>query len=533
MWFKKIINNTKKINTFKMKKIYYSLLGVTLLCIAACVPADHATSVEVLSFKGNDIEALNDREPLPKPHLDKTFLAIMQRSNDFHWANIDDYHFWSAVNAVEPLVAIGYQPSHYKGNISEEIHKIDIHSEPWQSTHDAIIDFIKMSLKEKNEDTQNDENLIYEDDAVLPRIVVRLTDYETIAKLRRIENIRYIEPLDFDFSEADERSSSGCGGTAVTAMPTADVSTTTPNARIPWNYNNMNIPAAWNIAGAMNGTGITIGVIDAGISNTQPLLNAQFNTGTSTGRSVTTGFTFGTSAFTSCTHGTSMAGLAVGPRNNSGATMGVAWKSNLHFIRACEDVVLDGADERTGVKNALVQMGNNPNIRIISMSIGTPFSSGTLEDGVNYAYNNGKLIFAAGGTSFSLTSWWGVIYPAKLDKCVAMTGIKENGSKCTVCHDGSEIDFTMTMERTANSNRTSLSYHSTGTLPSYVGGSSTATAMGAGVAALVWSSNPTLTRDQVLNILKTTAQFYPNKNSSKGWGNINASAAVNAAISQP
>jgi hypothetical protein len=228
-----------------------------------------------------------------------------------------------------------------------------------------------------------------------------------------------------------------------------------------------------------------------------------------------------------------MAGLATGPRNNSGATMGVAWRSNLNFIRAAEDVVLDGADEQTGVKNAMVQMGDNANVKIISLSLGTPFSSGTLEDGVNYAYNKGKLIFAAGGTSLSWLSWWGVIYPAKLDKCVAMTGIKENGSTCTVCHDGSEIDFTVTMERNVNSDRSSLSYHSSGTLPSYVGGSSCSTAMGAGMAALVWSTKPSWTRDQVLNALKTTAQNYPTKNGTYGWGKINPVAAVNWAKTQP
>jgi hypothetical protein len=224
--------------------------------------------------------------------------------------------------------------------------------------------------------------------------------------------------------------------------------------------------------------------------------------------------------------------LAAGPRNSSGSTVGVAWRSNLQFVRACDDVLLGGADERTGVKDALVLLGNNNSVKIISMSVGTPFSSGTLEDGVNYAYNKGKLIFAAGGTSYSWTSWWGVIYPAKLDKCVAMTGIKENGSTCTVCHDGAEIDFTVTMERNVNSDRSSLSYHTSGTLPSYVGGSSCATAMGAGIAALVWSVKPNWTRDQVLNVLKTTSQNYPNPSGTYGWGKINPVAAVNLAKTQ-
>jgi serine protease len=515
-----------------MKQVSYIFL-LAVVSLMSCAKSDKdQQNTATLTFKDTEIADLEGKEQLSKTALDKAFLDMMQRKGDFQWNWIDDYSFWSAVKSVQPLVAIGYKPSSYKGNIADEIHTIDIKSAEWRAVHDALLAFAKKELQTKLGDKFDEANFIYEDDQVLPRIVLRIDDYELLAKLRRSDNVRYIEPLDFDFSESEQRSSSGCGGTPVASLPTGDYTTTTPNALVPWNFTTMNIPNAWNITGAMNGSGITIGVIDAGISSTQPLLNAQFSSGSSTGRSVNASYTFGSSAYTSCTHGSSMCGLAAGPRNSSGSTMGVAWRSNLQFVRACDDVLLDGADERTGVKDALVQLGNNNSVKIISMSVGTPFSSSTLEDGVNYAYNKGKLIFAAGGTSYSWTSWWGVIYPAKLDKCVAMTGIKENGSTCTVCHDGSEIDFTVTMERNVNSDRSSLSYHTAGTLPSYVGGSSCATAMGAGMAALVWSVKPNWTRDQVLNALKTTSQNYPNPSGTYGWGKINPAAAVNWAKTQ-
>jgi serine protease len=43
---------------------------------------------------------------------------------------------------------------------------------------------------------------------------------------------------------------------------------------------------------------------------------------------------------------------------------------------------------------------------------------------------------------------------------------------------------------------------------------------------LVWSKNPGWSRDQVLNKLKQSAEFYPNRNSSFGYGNLNALSAV-------
>ncbi|MBL0101620.1 MAG: hypothetical protein IPP49_17630 [Saprospiraceae bacterium] len=44
------------------------------------------------------------------------------------------------------------------------------------------------------------------------------------------------------------------------------------------------------------------------------------------------------------------------------------------------------------------------------MSIGSPISSSTVSDGIYYAYNKGKMIFAAAGTSYSWTTWYGVIF---------------------------------------------------------------------------------------------------------------------------
>jgi serine protease len=517
-----------------MKKLVFSIFTLSLL-VWACQKAEMHTEREpektdsVLAFEEKEIKEIGDMKPMPRYQIEEYIIKELKEKDDFRWSWSSDYIFWSATKAVKPQVAIGYKPLGID-NIDEQLGKIDLKSEQWRAVHDELIAFIKEQLGEK----VNTDELIVEDDANLPRIVVNLDDYKTIAKLRSCQNVRYIEPLDFDLtSDDDSRSNSGCDGTAVTSLPTVDITTTTPNnCVIPWNYNLANIPAAWALAATSqseNGKNIKIGLIDAGISSTQPLLNASFASGSSyLSRTRTVEATLGTSGYTACTHGTSMCGLAAGPRNSVGATVGVAYNSNLRFVRAAEDVILDGGDEKTSVKNAFVLLGDDASVKVISMSMGTPLYSGTLEDGVNYAYNKGKLIFCAAGTSLSWTSWWGVIYPAKHDKCVAMTGTKENGSRCTVCHDGSEVDFTFTMERNVSSDRTSLSLHSAGNLPSYVGGSSCATAMGAGVAAMIWSSQPTLSRDGVLNILKQTSQ-YATPTGSKGYGQINAFKAIQKA----
>mgnify|MGYP001186315418 CR=1 FL=1 len=509
-----------------MKKITY-LLSIVMLFVG-CNPEETTVSPELQTgpvlVQKQITSEIPSGEPYTQKEIDKYMYDKVQTTADFSWENSDLKIVTSAAK-ITNLVAIGYQPAGKK-DVRNELHRTNIKSKEWKAVHDAIIELVVMDLRKAGNENVTPENIVSEDDNTLPIIVFKISDKSILTKLYNLENVRYIEPFGYwPTTYINERvaSSSGCSGSSQ-ALNANDYTTITPGCKMSWNFNNVNVPAAWNIA---QGLGITVGVIDAGISSSQTLLGSNFNNGESNvGRTLTTDYTYGSTAFTSCTHGTSMSGIVAGPRNNLGGPTGVAYKANLHFIRGCSDVVLDESAELSGVRNALVRMGNMIPLKIISMSVGTPFSSSTLLDGVSYASGKGKLLFAAAGTSFSWTSWWGVIYPANYSQCVAVTGVKENGNTCNDCHDGSQVDLTIPMARNTNSSRTTLSLPMSGYNPSYVGGSSCATAMTAGVAALVWSVNPSLTSSQVLSCLKGTAQFYPNLSGSKGYGNVNAYAAV-------
>jgi serine protease len=514
-----------------MKKLTNLLLlfaTAVLMMIAACSKHDDLTGAQesvVLKEKENPA-AVPQGEPISKEDVDAIIIGLLESRNDFQWQWLDLKTLWSTLQYGDNSLSIGYKPAS-EGDISGKLHEINIQTGDYKKVHDAIIELVLAELNKTSADPVTLDDILIEDDPILPVITLRITDRNVVTRLYNLENVRYLEPLDYWPSGADRiMSGEGCGASSTTPN-TADYTTTTPNARIPWNYNNHSIPGAWNLS---EGQGITVGVIDAGLSSSQSLLNGNFNNGASNvGRTISYDYTLGSSAFNSCAHGTSMSGLAVAPRNDQGAVSGVAYKSNAHFIRACYDVMLDQSAERTAVKNACVRMGDRSDIRIISMSIGSPFSYGVLKDGVDYAYARGKIIFAAAGTSFSWTSWWGVIYPAAYSSCIAVTGVKESGSKCSNCHDGSKVLYTITMERGASSNRTSLTLPVSGTNPTYIGGSSAATATAAGIASLVWSTRPNMTRAQLQSCLTNTAQFYPTRNSSKGYGNLNATAAVNYA----
>lgn len=504
-----------------MKKTPLLLLLVVLLF--SCNPNDssinpqNTSSGDVLVKKAKTL-ALPEGDAYSANQMSKMTIDLIQKEGDFKWENQDLKMVWSAAK-VTGLVAVGYQPAGFQ-NIDQNISKINIHTPEWIAVHDALIELVIADMSKALDRQVSREEVISEDHNTLPILVFKTSDRQTITDLVNLQNVRYADP--YGYYPISTNSSSGCGGSTY-ALNSADYTSITPGCKQSWNYNNVNIPTAWNSA---RGRNIKVGVIDAGISSTQTMLNGQFNNGASNvGRTITTGYTYGSSAFTTCAHGTSMSGLAVGPRNNAGLSTGVAYESNLYFIRACNDVVLDESAEISGVRDALILMGNTTDLKVISMSVGTPFSSNVLKDGVNYANGKGKLIFAAAGTSFSWTSWWGVIYPAAYSACVAVTGVKESGSTCYDCHDGREVKFTIPMERNSNSNRTSVSLPVNGTTPTYVGGSSCATAITAGIAALVWSVNPNLTATQVYSCMKSTSQYYPTLTSTHGYGNPNAGAA--------
>lgn len=504
-----------------MKKI--TLFALAVLLFAGCQHREDLSSNTLsgeLVLKSN-AAAVPQGDPLSKERVDEIILNYLSDRKDFHWEWLSLQELWSVLQYDDHVVAVGYKPAGLQ-DISGMIHTIDVKSGAWKQVHDGIIEVVLTQMNKNSATPVRLEDILVDDDAVLPVITFKLKDRNAITALYNLENVRYLEPLGY-WPAMDGRSTSGCSG-STEPLNAADFSTISPSSLLPWNFNSLNVPSAWNAA---QGRNITIGVIDAGISSAQTLLGSGFNSGDSNvGRTLTTEFTYGSSAFTSCTHGTSMIGGAAGPRNASGATTGIAYRAGVHFIRACADVVLDESAERTGVRNALVRMGDRADVRIVSMSVGTPFASSTLLDGVNYCFNKGKMIMAAAGTSFSWTSWWGVVYPAAYSQCLAITGVKENGSTCSSCHDGSAVDFTVPMERNTNSSRNSLSLAASGNTPAYIGGSSIATANAAGIAALVWSVKPTLTRTQVYTCLRNTAFFYPSFSSSLGFGNLNAGAAV-------
>lgn len=509
----------------------FGILCLTFLGMA-CTP-DDSPMVSQLAQEDSKIELLASSQ------IDQMILKSMKETGDFVWRDQSDQLILSALILSDSILTIGYQPIE-KPEVNARIGLEDVQTPEWRASATKILALVTESnQRNQSVNLRINEQLAFIDED-LPYMEVKVMDLETLDNLRKMGEVRYIEPrgYEFDYSLVQDHqnsrvlSDSGCGNEPE-IIPASDYTIITPSAKSSWNYSQMGISQAWSQS---TGAGVTVGLIDTGLSPDQPLLNSSFNSGSSTNRTVSRFGTYKTGYLwwkkydgpnDQCGHGTAMAGVIASPRNTVGNAVGVAYNSNLVTVRGTSDVIFNSGNEKDGVAEALVLLAKRSDVRIISMSIGDLFSNSKVEDAIRYAHNRGKLIFAAAGTSTTFTNWVGVIFPATMSETVAVTGVKEgNGyQRCDTCHSGSQVEFTVIMER-AGSETKPLTTPLYGDSPSTVGGSSVATATASGIAALVWAKYPNWTREQVLDKMKSTSDLYPARNSEYGYGNLNAAAAV-------
>jgi len=497
------------------RKFFKSLLLVAMVLVSCSKDETNIESqLETTQFP---------EDPLTIEQINSRISESIENTGDFDWSTVDEHFLWSAVVHGQNVLTVGY------GNPDQSFSETE--DPVLESKKNALIDIVV-----DNEDF-GDRKLKLIEHEIITVFDVEVTKIETIIELRKSNYVRYLEPNGYNhYSNITAKSSSGCDKNP-DSINSAHYTTINPNnAQVSWHFSEHNIPQAWNHS---TGSGVTIGLIDTGVSASQYLLNTSgFNDGASTGRFVQKYGTFIDSSWwwsnnydgphDKCGHGTAMGSTMAAPRNNDGMPVGVAYNANLVAYRATEDVLLNDYHERKGVSMALTQLGNRSDVKIISMSIGYVWSIGNIKDAVKYAYSKGKLIFAAGGTSTSFTNGFGVIFPATMSETVAVTGVDDgaNYERCDTCHSGSKIDFTIIMEGESNTSKAPPVLGFNTGQRRYTGGSSVATATTAGIAALIWSKYPSWSRTQVLNRLKQSAEFYPNKNGSFGYGNIDALQAV-------
>ncbi len=302
---------------------------------------------------------------------------------------------------------------------------------------------------------------------------------------------------------------------------------------------------AWNIT--TGSSSIRVAVYDQGFEMNHPdLQNNVYGTGYDAETGTTPSIVRGN-------HGTPCAGIVGAQQNNSIGVSGVAPSTSLMSV----SLDLSWFDTPQQIANGFNWAWQN-GADVISNSWGGYNPSTIIEDAINNTLTNGRsgkgtvVVFAAGNENDTYIRYPGNSIPAILVVGAASPcGERKNPASCDgetwwgSCY-GTQLDIVAPGVLIPTTDRQSSNGYNTssGTAGDYVqtfNGTSSACPHVAGLAALILSRDPTLTVQQVSDIIESTAQKVggynyqttsgcPNGtwNNEMGYGLIDAYAAVAA-----
>ncbi|MGC9521466.1 MAG: S8 family serine peptidase [Anaerolineae bacterium] len=309
-----------------------------------------------------------------------------------------------------------------------------------------------------------------------------------------------------------------------------------PGFASQWAFLKIRAPQAWDIG--MGSSTLTIAIIDTGIDSNHPDLASK----------VVSGYDFidgDNAALDLNGHGTHVAGIAAAATNNGVGVVGMAWGTKIMPLR-----VLDAkGDGNSADVAAAVDWARMNGAKIINLSLGGSERSETLQDAINRAHNAGLLVVAAMGNGPTSTPYYPAAYTNVM--AVAATDINDGkapysntGAHCDIaapggalfgCHSSYGIYSTLPIYEVYLTNPASgltCTYYRE---YDYMQGTSQAAPFVSGLAALLWSLDPSLTPDEVQTTIQATAVDLGDKgwDSVFGHGRIDALSAVEALLSLP
>jgi len=312
-----------------------------------------------------------------------------------------------------------------------------------------------------------------------------------------------------------------------------------------WNMNVVQMPATWDMT--LGSSGVIVAVLDTGIDYYHQDLASHAWTNDAEGpvpdgvdddengyvddyhgwdfvnsdRDPLDGYGLGEG------HGTHVAGIAGAVTNNGLGVAGLAWNVQLMPVKVLESAPPHRgtvADLAQGLRYA-AQMGAD----VINMSIefypapGQDAQVEFLRAAIANAYESGPVLIAAAGNGQQ-----GISYPAAFnDYVIAVGATTEDDRYWSQSNPGLHLDLAAP----------GVNIQSTWPLNRYAQetGTSMATPHVAGLAALVRALRPDLSQSQVQTLMEATAddinaEAHPGFDSYIGWGRINASRTISAAL---
>jgi thermitase len=235
-----------------------------------------------------------------------------------------------------------------------------------------------------------------------------------------------------------------------------------PYLGLQWGLTKVEAPQAWDVT--TGSSSINIAILDTGVDLDHPDLANKIISNINFSNSGTTDDVYG--------HGTHVAGIAAAMTDNGIGVAGLGYSSTIMNVKVLDDY---GSGTYSGVASGIIWAVDN-GAEVINMSLGGSSPSSTLEDAVNYAWNNGVVVVASAGNSASTTP----SYPAYYNNCIAVAATDANDALASFSNYGNWVDVAAP----------GLSIYSTlkNNGYGYMSGTSMASPYVAGLAALVFTT---------------------------------------------
>lgn len=278
-----------------------------------------------------------------------------------------------------------------------------------------------------------------------------------------------------------------------------------------WNLHKIGIEGAWTYS---KGSGVTVAVIDTGVSKVRDLQKTKF----------VPGYDFvndKVDASDDNGHGTHVAGTVAQSTNNQYGVAGVAYEANLMPLKVLNEY---GAGTVADIAEAIRFAADN-GADVINMSLGGGGESQLMQEAINHAHSKGVVIVAAAGNEDTE----GVSYPARYPHVIGVAAFGPDGERAPYSNYGAGVDISAPggteageiLQETIDENGNGV----------FVGlqGTSMASPHVAGVAALIRATG-VKEPDEVLKVLEQSARVIKDDGLNYyGAGQLNAEAAVTLA----
>lgn len=258
---------------------------------------------------------------------------------------------------------------------------------------------------------------------------------------------------------------------------------------------------------------------------------------------------------TNNTHGTKLAGIIAAKGNNNLGVYGVAGGYSNQGVKLLPIRVAETTLFETALFPDAMAYATSVGAKIVNISYGGRYTWGSLCEEVfreEYEYNGVIFLAAAGNNDEDITGNGTINYPAKYENVIAVGATAANPENAVPTetkwsgtgYTGSAVDPELEISAPGTAFYTDVTTNNSGNLEpqySFATGSnfstSRATAFATGMIALIKSTNPCLSNDNIREILRNTAdKIGPYTYDSDGhcwelgFGRINALAALQACL---